>query len=534
MRETVEERDAHMHKIPESQQRWAENQFAVKGYIYYRKHGSLVDCFCGKCGHKYIGLWKASEDPFEAAAQHLIKPAHNKPGKCEFCGYQTTYKAAGKVKDRYIHAKGRYAIGQRMGKEEFVFRVFDVEQVMYRDRPVEYDHQEYMRIFLRPGKPAQKDYYVHDYWRGRTLWIDHNIGGMSNIPQPDDVQITPSTWLAIQKTSMFKYVPSPKDKAARDRYFHNREYSVMRYYEAAAHYPDFEMIVKTEMWRLLNAMVWKIGTGYRAGGRTYYDRLGIYKSRVKDLIEAYGCREKLKAYQLERRAGVHWNDKEIDAASYRLQSCSIKETAALVMVYRQASPIKFERYMEKIIRNEGCGSFMEYVDYLHMRKQRGYDMTDEIILFPKELHRRHNEMVLETENEKMDLRKKEVLEKFPKIAEKYKKLSEKYSAAAAGYVIRPARDAAEIVVEGRYLHHCVGGDTYLGSHNQGRSYILFLRKAEAPDVPFITVEIRGEHISQWYGAYDKKPEESFFTGWLNTYTEELKKRKNVKKAEKTA
>ena len=157
MRETVEERCKHMRKIPDKEVKWAEEQFDTKGYIYYRKIGSLAHCFCGACGGSYTGLWKASEDPFEAACQHLIKPAHNKPGKCERCGYETKYKAQGKVRPSYVAAKGRYVIGQRMGKEEFVFRIFDIEQVMCTNKKTEYDHAEYIRVFLRPGKKAQKE-----------------------------------------------------------------------------------------------------------------------------------------------------------------------------------------------------------------------------------------------------------------------------------------------------------------------------------------------------------------------------------------
>lgn len=33
-------------------------------------------------------------------------------------------------------------------------------------------------------------------------------------------------------------------------------------------------------------------------------------------------------------------------------------------------------------------------------------------------------------------------------------------------------------MEGRTLHHCVGGDTYLGRHDRGESYILMLRAQE--------------------------------------------------------
>ena len=69
----------------------------------------------------------------------------------------------------------------------------------------------------------------------------------------------------------------------------------------------------------------------------------------------------------------------------------------------------------------------------------------------------------------------------------------------------------------------------MSKHNKGQTYILLLRSASAPEVPFITVEIHDDHIIQWYGAYDEKPEEAFFDGWLNEYTEELKKRKTLKR-----
>lgn len=75
---------------------------------------------------------------------------------------------------------------------------------------------------------------------------------------------------------------------------------------------------------------------------------------------------------------------------------------------------------------------------------------------------------------------------------------------------------------------------YLSAHNMGRSTILFLRHSQSPDVPFITVEIKGETVRQWYGAYDKKPEKEFFDGWLATYVGELKKRKEEKKTKKVA
>ena len=310
MYEKVEDRDMHMRSIPEKEQKWAEKQFQTQGYIYYTKFGSLVRCVCGACGTEYMAFWKESEDPFEAMLQNVIKPAHNKPGKCKKCGYETKYKAAGKIRPDYLNAKGRYAIGQRMGKEEFVFRIFDVEQWMHVSGQTTYSHMEYIRIFCRPGKKVQKDYFVHDPWRGLDTWIDHNIGGMRNIPQPDDAFLTPGTWKAIRQTPMFKYVPDPSNPEVKEKYLNGNEYPVIRYYEAASKYLDFEMIVKNGMWMLTNSLIWKLGSGYRMDRKTYWDRLGIYKHRVKDLIEAYGSGELLRIFQLERLSEKKWDDKD--------------------------------------------------------------------------------------------------------------------------------------------------------------------------------------------------------------------------------
>lgn len=521
MRPTLEEREAHMRKIPLKEQEYAEKQFKTKGYIYYKRIYNLVMCTCGACGAAYAGLYKPSEDPFEAAAQHIIRPAHNKPGVCEQCGYVTQYKAEGKIRPRFVKETAKYMIGQRMGKEEFVFRVFNAEQIMYVNKKTEYVHTEYIRIFLSPGKRPQKDYQVYDCWTGRNRWIDYNLGGFANIGTPYDLEISPETMKEIKKTPMFKYIPEPE-----------KEYSAVHYYIAAARYPDFEMIVKSGMKFLTRSLIYQIATGYRSRGKTHYDRLGIRKDRLKDLIKAEGNVNILKAYQIERKAKKRWNPEEIKAVTHRINTGSRDEIKILSEIYKYASPVRIERYIEKMIMNEGCGAFREYTDYIRMRKEMGYDLSNEIILFPKELHRRHNEMVLETGKVELDKRVKEVLERYPNIEKLYKKLSDKYSAAAGGLIIRPAKNAAEIVMEGRLLHHCVGGDMYLSRHSKGDSVILFLRKISDKDMPYITVEIKKTRIMQWYGEYDKKPDKEMITAWLNTYIHELEKREEEKQEKK--
>ena len=117
---------------------------------------------------------------------------------------------------------------------------------------------------------------------------------------------------------------------------------------------------------------------------------------------------------------------------------------------------------------------------------------------------------------------KEVEEKYPDIRRHYRKLRKRYFYEDDNLVIRPAKSASEIVQEGSTLHHCVGGDTYLNKHNKGESIILMLRFKKSINIHYITVEIIDTTIRQWYGAYDKKPDEKNMKEWLDDYIKHLR------------
>lgn len=160
-----------------------------------------------------------------------------------------------------------------------------------------------------------------------------------------------------------------------------------------------------------------------------------------------------------------------------------------------------------------------YADYLSMREDRGYDLTNTVYQFPHDLDEAHEKMVEEVNKEKLDKHLKDVAVRFPNIRHNYRKLRNKYYYEDETYIIRPAKSAEEIVTEGRVLHHCVGGDNYLGKHNRGETYILFLRFKDTPNMQYVTVEIDSEvpNILQWYGAHDKKPDQENIQKWLNAY-----------------
>lgn len=55
-----------------------------------------------------------------------------------------------------------------------------------------------------------------------------------------------------------------------------------------------------------------------------------------------------------------------------------------------------------------------------------------------------------------------------------------------GLLIIPAENENQLIAEGKFLHHCVGG---YGKEHCGGNCIFFIRRADAPDVPFYTLQL---------------------------------------------
>lgn len=112
---------------------------------------------------------------------------------------------------------------------------------------------------------------------------------------------------------------------------------------------------------------------------------------------------------------------------------------------------------------------------------------------------------------------------------RYDKLKKKFFAEDDEFVITPPLNAADLVSEGSNLHHCVGG--YVGSIASGGTNILFLRKKEAPNTSFYTIEVsNNDECRQIHGVNNcwlgNNPEAiPFVAKWLKerkiSYTKDI-------------
>lgn len=382
---------------------------------------------------------------------------------------------------------------------------------------------EIARTYIHPEEKIKTDYHKHSYYSGEDFWDDCNLYGNANI-QIKPAKVHPDAWKALEGTCL-------QYSQAREfmEEVGSEEVALHEYMERYMATPQIEMLVKMKLYGVVKELAkYRYGIVEDQNAKSLDAFIGIKKDKVKFLIERKGDVDILRALKMEKRMEENWTEEQIEKLGEIGADQRSLELALQFMT------------LQKILNTIGkyagceygtkCGHAMEklrhtattYFDYLFMRVQRGYDLTNTVYQKPRNLETAHNKMIAEIDKEKQDNRLKEVAEKFPLIRRNYRKLRRMYLYEDENFIIRPARSAEEIVQEGRILHHCVGSDTYLKKHNEGTNIILMLRFKDQQEIPYITVEIDGVRIIQWYGAHDKKPDKENINRWLNVYITRLK------------
>ncbi len=515
---------------------WADAcVFHKRHYLYYKKRHSRADLCCSACGGTYSGKWKPGMS-YESQLERLIEePREGLLGKCTLCGAHGIYKPQGKVKGSH-RMKGYVFLADRYLDQGVVLRYIELgkewqlEQICGEKEPEMYgaheklDGVEIARTYFLPGKDVRTDFHKHDPWKGEDFWDDCNLYGNANIcinkapVHPDTFENLEGTFL--QYSALKEYACAWKEVNAKE------------YLERYLRYPQLEMLVKLKLYKTAKHIARAhLGIIENHGAARLDQFLGIRKDKTKLLVEEQGDIEILEILKKEKRLDANWTWQQVkNLAEIRAGNRDLGTALGIMSLQKLLNNIaKYAGYEY----GTGCSTAVArlestagtYLDYLRMRRDLGYDMSNMMYQRPRDLDVAHAGMVLESGGEEMDERMEMVKKEFPDIQKNYRKLRKRYFYEDEEYVIRPARSAEEIIEEGRLLHHCVGRDNYyLSKHNRGNTYILMLRFKDKPEIPYITVEInsRTDSIIQWYGKYDGKPNEKNMEKWLKQYVTKLK------------
>lgn len=534
--EALKDRMAHTAKLPEKRiLEYADRiYFHNKHHLYYKKYGSWTKIACSKCGGVTDARWRDGISYESQFQKHTEEPREGKSGKCPMCGAVGTYKCQGKIKGEYSK-KIHLFLGQRYKEDGAVLRYVEIEKAWIlgfiegNDGPEMYNAAEELsgvevaRAYFEPGKKVQIDYHKRDLYRNEDFWDDCNLYGLANI----DIKaatIMPETYEELKNTIFRCSGLKEYDEQAQ-------EVNPIRYLQNYQKTPQIEILAKLGLSEIVKGInEGRTGIIVDASAKRLDALLGIRRERTKKLIEEKGDARLLRVLQIEKSLDQHWTEEQVN---------HLRETGldiahiAFVLNY-----MTIQKLLNRIEKYAGCAyetncgravanirnTAIIYIDYLMMRERRGYDLHNTVYQQPRDLSAAHRQMVTETNREEVKKRLEETEERYVNIKKRYRSLRKEYCYEDATYLIRPARSAEEIVMEGRLLHHCVGGNGYLSRHNEGKSYILMMRFRKEPETPYITVEINPEQkkIVQWYGERDTKPDEENIQSWLDNYLKKLK------------
>lgn len=137
------------------------------------------------------------------------------------------------------------------------------------------------------------------------------------------------------------------------------------------------------------------------------------------------------------------------------------------------------------------GEYVQYLlDYWAMARTEGLDLSDDSLRWPKNLKRAHDK-VMKAQQDRKDKeylqRQKAAIESRKPGFRKYYKRMAWTAYSANGILIRPCRNERELIAESSALSHCV--KTYAERIALGKTAILFIRRENAPNEPWYTLEL---------------------------------------------
>lgn len=146
--------------------------------------------------------------------------------------------------------------------------------------------------------------------------------------------------------------------------------------------------------------------------------------------------------------------------------------------------------------------YMVYVDYMRMSEKIGYYVEG---ITPENIYHAHVE-ALYRYRDGLNAREEEFFRRRIR-EEEYISRSTEYGEEAAwfegeDYLVRIPELPQDLIWESEELHHCVR--TYVDRVIEGRTQICFLRRREAPDIPFVTMEIVDSVLIQVKAKFNTK------------------------------
>ena len=271
-------------------------------------------------------------------------------------------------------------------------------------------------------------------------------------------------------------------------------YNIFHYLRLYEQFPQMEYIMKMGLHRyVMDKMILK-----KCTDKTFCKWLYKNKERLTEFNKYYDVSVVLKAYKTGQDLALLQKEKEI------IKKYSKDERLKEIRKSFHGELPRLANYI--ISQNTTTASYKDYFvacEYLKL------DMTIPKNRYPKDFKRWHDIRIDEYTTAKMKADEKqrtEFYKQFLNIANKYISLQKENE----DYCVIIAKSPAELIKEGKTLHHCVGEMGYDQKFAREETLIFFIRLSETPDIPLVTVEysLKSHKILQCHGNNNSTPNDN--------------------------
>lgn len=308
-----------------------------------------------------------------------------------------------------------------------------------------------------------------------------------------------------------------------------------------------EYLAKGRFWKLLQEVA--DDTEYPGWNFVYRGDLNLNAEKIEGI---FGICDKQMIHRIRDENGGHcmvrWmrysekSGKKIPTETLRFLERNGIDQDDIALSGKYMSPRQIVNYIirqqkEQYPAYTANAVLGQYEDYLSMCQATGKDLTDEMVYRPRELKRRHDEVIVDRQqmqilremsrdSEQREAYAREMREKYPTAEQTLQEIRERYEYENGEYKIIVPQTLMDIVLEGRALHHCVGSsERYFDRIEDRETYICFLRRQSAHGVPFYTIEVEpGGTIRQHRSYLDEEPGIEEIRGFLREWQKVLKSR----------
>lgn len=492
--------------IPSSLKQWAHKNVLPAYFFYdYQKRAKSVTGLCTACGKEVT----------------LDRVKHNEKGVCPACGREFTMKSRGRR--GFMYDTEHYQVVQQTGDNELLIRIFHAHYSYtgHSDTPT-MRHSESERIFVwrAPEGQVHQERFYNSYHKGDLTHWKQGVRPVFRFGYyvRNDETCCKLYWKNLSKAlagTPWQYCPLEQFYCAE-----HEPMQVAPFLEAHLQHPRLEHLVKVGFQLLASDLAYgrchsdgldetqrRTHRILRVGAEDipYLKEINVSFSVLRD-FQKY-CERNLKDRQELHAWQVRHSITNVEGNILRLLE---HMTAHRLMRYMEQ---QFEFLQHRLTPNKNKrynalkDLFADYCDYLRMCRNEQHDLSNDFVLFPKDIQKAHDRV-----SRQIKLKANAKMRRDFKIA--CKRIMNQLDFELNGMKILYPATPDDIVAEGHALHHCVGG--YVDRVAKQECIILFLRQTEQVDKPFYTIEVCNQKVAQVRGEHNAAATEevnSFMEQW---------------------